>query len=120
MLANALRPAVQSLCRKPFFEAEFGRNHDSLANGLQSLAHDLFVEIWTIRFRGIEKCHAAVEGRPDERDRLLPLCRRAVAKAEPHASQPQGRNLKPAFSQNALLHVSILLPRLQSLRRINC
>src|SRR5208283_5384837 len=79
--ANTFRPAVQSVRRNPVFETELGRDDNFLAEGLQCLADHLFVQKWAIGFRGVKKCHAVVERRPDQRDRRLPLRCGAITEA---------------------------------------
>jgi hypothetical protein len=74
-LADALRPAVQPLRWHPLLESELGRDDNFLAERLQRFAYYLFVDKQTVRFGGIKERHAAVECRPDQRDRLLPVCR---------------------------------------------
>ena len=115
---DVLRPAVQALIwlavrLKPNLVAIT----TSFAKRRQSLAHQLLVRERAIDFGSIEECHAPVDRRPDQRNRLLLLRRRAIAKAQSHAAQPECRNFQLAFSQFALLHLCLLTALNLSLRK---
>src|SRR5208283_566445 len=60
--------------------------------GGKSFTHKLFVCERAINFGGIEKCDAAFNGRPDQPDSRLLIDGGAVAKAQPHATQADGRD----------------------------
>jgi hypothetical protein len=105
---DVLRPAIQGIplasilrIRSP---AELGGNDHPIAEWSKSLAYEFFVREWTVDFGRIEKCDAAFDRRSNQGDSLLLVYRRAVAKAQPHASQPNGRYFQIAFSKFTFLH----------------
>ena len=70
--------------------SELRRDHHPIAEWSKRFAHEFFVGEWTIDFRSIEKCDAAFDRRPNQGDSLLLVHRWTVAKAQPHAAQPNG------------------------------
>src|SRR5436309_2865689 len=58
---------------------------------------------WTAWARRIV-CTPASDGRPDQRDPLPLVYGRAVAEAQAHAAEPEGRHFQVALSEFALLH----------------
>lgn len=102
-LPDALGPAVHARFGVPVLEAELGRDHDLVAEGSQGLAHHFFVQ-GTIGFGGVEERHTALEGFPDQRDRVLLFLRRAITEAQPHAAETEGRHLQGATTQATCLH----------------
>ena len=83
-------PAVQtSLLAALELEPELGRDHHLIAHRGQRFADELFVRERPVRFGGIEERDAAVDGRTDQCDALLPVGRRAVAEADAHAAEPE-------------------------------
>ena len=74
-LPDVLRPAVQRRCcaDSPVeVDAELGRDHDLVTERRQRLAHELLVRERAVDLGGVEERDAALDGRPDQRDRLLP------------------------------------------------
>src|SRR4051812_46785980 len=53
---------------------------------------------------GVEKRDAVINGCADQRDRFLPVHRRAVREAHPHATQADGGYFEVAGTKFALLH----------------
>ena len=84
-------------------EAELRRDHDLVADGLERLADELLVRERPVHLRGVEEGDAAVDRGADQRDHLLPVGKRRVALAHPHAAEPDRRDLQ-AVSERALLH----------------
>ena len=91
---DVLWPAIEGIplasvlrIRRP---AELGCDHHLIAEWSEGFAHEFFVGEWTVDFGGIEKCDAAFDRRPNQRDPLLLVDRWTVAKAQPHAAQPNG------------------------------
>src|SRR5207245_9244987 len=72
----------------------------------QGRAPQLLVRERAVHLGGVEERHAALHGRPEERDHLLPVSRRTVREVQPHAAEPESRNFEAAASQLALLHFS--------------
>src|SRR3989441_6538859 len=101
-------PAVQAgpvrfaLERGP--EAELGGDRHAPAEGNERLAQELFVRERAVDLGGVEECDAAFDRRADQRDHLLLVRRRTVAKAHSHAAEADGRDLEIALSQRSLLH----------------
>src|SRR6266568_4403674 len=58
----------------------------------------------TVRFSGVEESDAAFDGRTNQRDHLLLVCRRTVTKAHSHAAKPESRNFQVTISKFSLLH----------------
>ena len=48
------------------FEAELGGDHYLVPERSESFAHEFFILEWTVGFRGIEECNAALNGGPDK------------------------------------------------------
>src|SRR5450631_4900185 len=84
---DPFRRAIQTFGRNSVLEAEFRRDDDFVANRCQRLADEFFVRKRTVCFGRIEQGHAAVKCCTDYLDSLIPFERRAVAKAQPHASE---------------------------------
>ena len=97
-------------------EAELGGDHHLAAERRERLADQLLVGERAVDLGGVEEGDAALDGRADQRDPLLPVDRRAVAEAQAHAAEADGRDLQAARSQFALLHCSSSSPRLWLLR----
>src|SRR6266542_330869 len=107
-LLDVLGPAVEGapvcLAVEGGLEAELGGEHNLAAEGRQRLAHELLVRERPVDLGGVEEGDDAIERGPNERDHL-PLVRwRAVAKAHPHAAEPEGRDLQVALAESPLLH----------------
>ena len=75
-------------------EAELGGDHHLVAEGRERLAHQLLVRERAVDLGGVEEGDAALDGRPDQRDHLLLVGRRAVAEAQAHAAEPDGRDFQ--------------------------
>ena len=105
-LPDVLRPAVHAaLSGRPVdVDAELGGDHHLVADRLQRFADDLFVRVRAIDLGGVEEGDAALEGRPDQADRIRRLHRLAVGLAHPHAAEADGRDFEAAVSEFALLH----------------
>src|SRR5215204_2258881 len=78
--------AVEARPRISVLEAELRRDHDLVAERGERLADDLLVRVGTVRLCGVEEGDTALDGRPDEGDRLLLVGRRAVGEAQSHAA----------------------------------
>ncbi len=110
-LLDVLWPTIQPsllACGRIEFEPELGGDHHFPAERSESFAHEFFVRERAVDFGGIEECDAAFHGRANQRDHLLLVFRRAVAKAHPHAAEPDGRDFQVAFSKFALLALFLL------------
>jgi len=90
-------------------EAELGGDHHLVAHRRQRLAHQFFIGERAIGFRRIEVGNAPLHRRADQRDHLLLVCRRAVARAHAHAAQAEGGDFK-ALSESACLHGATVRP----------
>src|SRR5207245_5813871 len=97
--------AVEAILSAAFeLEPELRRDHDLIANRGERLADELLVREGPVGFGGVEERDAAFDGQPDERDHLLLVCRRTVAKTHRHAAQPESRRFQVALSKFAFLH----------------
>src|SRR5262245_59194758 len=73
-LLDMRRSAVQAALLAGFWidvEAEFGGDHDLIAERLKRFAHDLLIGEWAVDFRGIEEGDAAFDSCTDQRDSRL-------------------------------------------------
>jgi hypothetical protein len=82
---------------------EFCGNHHLPTERSESLTNKFFVRERSVNLSGIEERDPAVDGRSNQRDHLLLVCRRTVAKAHSHAAEPDRRDFQIAFSKFALL-----------------
>src|SRR5207245_2419178 len=97
--------AAQTACRSGIkFEAELRCDRHLFTKRSERFAHKFFVCEWAVRFRSVEERYAALYGRANQRDHLLLVCGRAVAKAHSHTAQTERRNFQVAISEFALLH----------------
>lgn len=104
-LPDVRRTAVESALLACFeLEPELRRDHDSIAEWGERFADELFVGERPIGFSGIEEGDAAFNRRSNQRDALLLLNRRSVAKAESHAAEPERRDFQAAVAKFAGLH----------------
>ena len=96
-------PLVESPLSKPNLVAitTWSRNRRN------RFTEEFFIRKRAISFGGIEERHAALIGRPDQSDGLLPLGRRAIAIAQAHATEADGGHFQTTSSQLALLHFSL-------------
>src|SRR5213076_1237421 len=65
-----------------------------VAHRLERLAHDVFVPVRAVDFRGIEECHATINRSPEDRAALLAAARASVALADPHTAETESPNLE--------------------------
>ena len=94
---DRLRPAVERRPPRLEVEAELGRDHDLVANGLERLADELLVGERAVHLRGVEERDAALDRRADQRDHFLPVGDRADSLAHAHAAEPDRRDLQVAL-----------------------
>jgi len=83
---DVFRLAIQAYIRFAALEPEFGRDHGLLTERRHSLAEQFLIREWTIGFRGVEECDAALKGGPYECNRLLLFRCRSIPKAQSHAA----------------------------------
>jgi hypothetical protein len=107
-LPDALRATVEPVSGHAIPEAELGRDHHLAAERLECLTHNLFVDAGAVGLRSVVEGDAPLVSCADELDRLAVIRRRAIAVAEAHAAEPNGRNFKIAVAQPAVLHVVLL------------
>ena len=62
-------------------EPELGGDHHLVAEGSERLAHQFLVRERAVDLGGVEECDAAFDGRPEQRDHLLLVLRRAVGQS---------------------------------------
>src|SRR5262245_36535280 len=70
-------------------EAELRCNHHLLSHGSEGFSQEFFVGEGTVHFSGVEECDPEFNRRSDHGDHLLHVGSRTVAKAHPHAAEPQ-------------------------------
>ena len=87
------KPCCPSVARQ--LEAELGGDHHLVADRLQRLADQLLVGERAIDLGGVEEGHAALESGADQADRVLRVGGRAVAVAQAHAAEAEGRDFQP-------------------------
>jgi hypothetical protein len=100
--ANALGTAIEPLLRVAIAEAEFGGDDDLTAHRRQRFADQFF--IGPVGLGRIEQGHALLHRRTDQLDGGIALKRRAVAEAQAHAAQADGRHAQSASSKFTFLH----------------
>ena len=103
-LANVLGPTVQLPVALIQREAELGRDDDLVAAWGERLADDLFVVVRPVDLRGVEEGHAMVDCLAQEVDHRRPVGRGTERLADPHAAQPDRRDLQPGAAQCPLFH----------------
>src|SRR5438874_8762005 len=105
-LFDVLWPTIQAelLTFGTKFESELRGNCDSLTQRSQRFANELFVRERTVNFSGIEKRNPAFNCRPNQRDHLILVFGRTVAKAHSHTAQSDSRHFQIALSKFPLLH----------------
>src|SRR4029077_2280795 len=104
-LPDVLRPTIQvrytlhsaRIKIRSQVEAKFGGDHYLLSKGSERFTHDCFVCEGTICFGGVEKCDAAFDGRPDQRDHCPLVACRTIASAHSHTAEPESRNFQVAI-----------------------
>jgi hypothetical protein len=84
-------------------ETEFGSYHHLAAKRSERFAHEFFIRKRTIHFSGIEESDTQFDGLPEQRDHLILVFRRTVAKAHSHTAQPDGRDFQ-VFPEFPLFH----------------
>src|SRR5271165_1972401 len=109
-LADLFRPAIEPDCLLLLvdLEAELRADENLVANGLQRLPNQLFVDVRTVTLRGVKKVDATIDRRADHGDRLLFVGGRAEAEAQAHAAQADGRDFEISFSKFACSHFDVL------------
>ena len=85
-------------------EAELRRDHDLVAERGQRFADELLVRERPVGFGGVEEGHATLERGADHVDPVLLVHRRAVAVAQSHAAEADGRDFQVAGAESSLLH----------------
>ena len=86
-LPDALRAAIHALSWISFLEAELGRYDNRFAERLDRFTNKFLIGEWAVRLSRIEESDSAVEGRSDQRNRLLLISGRAVPETESHAAK---------------------------------
>src|SRR5271165_7288778 len=109
-LADLFRSAIEPDCLLLLvdLEAELRADENLVANGLQRLPNQLFVDVRTVTLRGVKKVDATIDRRADHGDRLLFVGGRAEAEAQAHAAQADGRDFEISFSKFACSHFDVL------------
>jgi hypothetical protein len=101
---DSLGAAIEPLRGNAIHEAELCRNYWLVLDRCERFAKQFFIRERAVRFGSIEECHACVVRSSDQLDRRCFFGRRPIAEAEPHATESESRNLKPALAQLSLLH----------------
>ncbi len=115
-LLDVLGPTIQAgrsrtIVAATQIESELRGDHHFAVERRNGLAHEFFVDEWTIDLGGVEERDASVHCRMQKVGHLPLIFGRAVGKAHSHAAEPDGRNFQIAFSQFALLHCLSFQPR---------
>src|SRR6266513_6546261 len=102
-----LRPAIQAdlLTFGTNFETELGSDHYFFTERSERFACESFVRERTVHFSGIEKRHTLFKCRSNQRNHILLVLGRTVAKTHSHTPEPDRRNLQFTYSESALLHI---------------
>src|SRR2546421_11915967 len=102
-----LRPAIQAdlLTFGTNFETELGSDHYFFTERSECFACEFFVRERTVHFSSIEKRHTLFKCRSNQRNHLLLVLGRTVAKAHSHTAEPDRRNVQISFPKLALLHI---------------
>jgi hypothetical protein len=90
-------------------EAELGGDDNLIADRGERFAEQFFIGEGAVDFRGVEERHAEIDRGADERDSLLIVNGRAIAKAQAHAAEAEGGDFEAAVSEFSLLHIVLLL-----------
>src|SRR6476661_95330 len=106
MRRSAVQPGLLAALER---EAKLGRNHHLIANRAEGIPDKLFIREWPVAFGGVEERDSPVNGRADDRDAFFAAGSRAVADAEPHATESERRYFQSALPQRAFLHGPVLL-----------
>jgi hypothetical protein len=95
-LFDVLGPAIQvhGAFAGPDLTAELRGDDDLALERLERFADELLVRERAVDLGRIEERDAALHGRADELDALLPVRGRAVAEREPHAAEPERRDFE--------------------------
>src|SRR5438477_12426905 len=101
-----LRPAIQAdlLTFRTNFETELGSDHYFFTERSERFACEFFVRERTVHFSGIEKRHTLFKCRSNQRNHLLLVLGRTVAKANSHTAEHYSRDLQVALSMFSFLH----------------
>ena len=98
-LADVRGPAVEADRLAVLeLEAELRGDDDSIANGAERFADELFVGERPVRFCGVEERHAGVDRGADDADAVLATRGLPVAEADPHAPEAECGHLQAAGS----------------------
>ena len=97
-LLDVIGPAVQAwrafhpagIGIRAEIEAEFGGDHDLLAEGREGFADQLFVSERAVDFGGIEEGNASFDGGVEKGGHFLLIFGRAIGKAHSHAAESEG------------------------------
>jgi hypothetical protein len=124
-LHDVLRPAVQAWPSRPVIAAtqvkpELGGDDHLFAKGSEGVAHELFVDVRSLYFGGVEEGDAAFDGRSEQSGHLLLVFRRAIGEAHTHAAEAEGGDFRAAFPEFTFLQCwtpSSCRPRACRLRR---
>jgi hypothetical protein len=106
--ADVFGAAVHPLGHHAVDETEFCGDHNLVAEGCHRFADQRLVHAWAIGLRRVEEGHATLECRPDQGNSGLRVGCRAVAVAQAHAAETEGRDFKTAIAKDALFHRSSL------------
>jgi hypothetical protein len=85
-------------------EPKLGGDHHLSAERRKRFTKEFFVGEWTIDFSRIEEGDATVNRRVKKGDHVLLVSNRAIAKAHPHATEPESRDSQFAVSEFAFFH----------------
>ena len=85
-------------------EAELGGNHNAVPHWLQRFADHLLIREGTVDLGGVEEGDAALHGRADERDPVVPGDRSGVAGVQAHAAEAEGGDFEATVSKLACFH----------------
>src|SRR6267154_3882648 len=99
--SSAIAPTVSSIGASHV--AELGGEHDPIAPAPDRAPQQYFVLEGAVHVRRVEERDAEVD-RPLDRGDGLGLVRRPVEFGHSHATQPDGRYLKPLFPKPSRLH----------------
>ena len=97
--ADVFGPAVELAVASVEGEPELRRDDDLVPQRLERLTDDLLVVVGPVHLGGVEERHAVPVGLSQEVDHRRPVRGGAERLADPHAAQPQRRDLKPRTAE---------------------
>src|SRR4051812_16407384 len=105
-LPDVVGPAIQAVASAIRIDPKpkLGGDHYAIPERCERFSHQFFVCERTIHFGCVKKRNALVHCGPNNLDALLSLGWRAIAGAQAHAAEAQGRHFQIAVSECALLH----------------